>query len=249
MKTEFVKTAKELAYMRTSGKILAKIFQGVEKMIKPGISSIEVEYFVADRAKKMNVGCSFKGFNGYKYCSCISVNNMVVHNIPSKNQFNSGDIVSIDIGISYKGFHSDKAITLAVGKISDKRQKLIDVGKKALYEAIKIIKPGVETNKIGEVIQNVIEKNNYFVIRDLAGHGIGQRIHEPPTIYNFKTSYVHTRLQKGMCIAIEPMLGEGTGKIKVHKNGWGISTADNSDSCHFEDTIEVTETGSRILTR
>ncbi|NCN24814.1 type I methionyl aminopeptidase [Candidatus Berkelbacteria bacterium CG_4_9_14_3_um_filter_39_23] len=249
MKTKFIKTAKELIYMRISGKILAEIFKGVEKMVKPGVSSIEIEHFIVDKAKKMNVGCSFKGFNGYKYCSCISVNNMVVHNLPGKNRFNSGDIVSIDIGTSYKGFHSDKAVTLAVGKISSERQKLIDTGKKALAEAIKIIKPGIEINKIGEKIQNVIEKNNFFVIRDLAGHGIGQRIHEPPTIYNFKTSYIHTRLQKGMCIAIEPMLGERTGKIKVHKNGWGISTADNSDSCHFEDTIEVAETSARILTR
>ena len=249
MKTKLIKTQKELELMRKSGKILAEIFLEIKKIIKPGISGIEIERLVDAKAAHLRASCSFKGYKNYQYCACISANNIVVHDIPNKKKFRSGDVVSIDIGINYQGYHTDKAVTFPVGGISSERKHLIATTKEALGKAIKIIKPGIDTSQIGEIIQKTIENKNYHVVRDLAGHGIGKKIHEPPTIYNFKTKQNNTCLQKGMCIAIEPMLGKGTGQIKLLPNGWGISTADNSDSCHFEDTIEVTAKGARILTR
>jgi len=218
--------------------------------LKPGISTLELDK-LAERLI-IEAGCqpAFKGLNGYPATLCVSVNNEVVHGLPSEKKIlKNGDIVDLDLGLKYKGFYSDMARTYPIGKITRKAKKLIKVTKKSLDLAIKIIKPGIYLGDISSTIQKYVEKNGFSVVRSLTGHGIGRKLHEEPAIFNFGKPKTGPILKEGMVFAIEPMVNEGSPEVKISKDNWTVVTADGTLSAHFEDTVAVTKNGYKILTR
>jgi methionyl aminopeptidase len=241
--------------MRKSGKILAEILRLLASKVEPGISGDELEKIAEKEVKKYKVISSFKNYkthkNGAPFPSiiCLSINDEIVHGIPFKKIIKEGDIVSIDAGIKYKGFHSDSAVTVGAGKISNKAIKLIEVTKESLFKGIGQVKPGNRIGDIGFAVQKYAEKNGFSVVRNLVGHGVGRSIHEPPEVPNFGNKGTGLKLCPGMTFAIEPMLNEGSYYIKCDDDEWTIRTTDGKLSAHFEHTVAVTENGCEILTR
>ncbi|MGC9049200.1 MAG: type I methionyl aminopeptidase [Patescibacteria group bacterium] len=255
-----IKTSEEIEIMRQAGKYLAQIMREIARQVKPGISTFELDELAEKLIRQIGAESAFKGYlpdtvqpnhrSGYPATLCTSINNEVVHGIPNKNRFlKNGDIVGIDCGLKLKGYFSDMAITLAVGKVGPAAKKLLNVTKKALDLAIKKIKPGIHLGDVSFTIQNYVEKNNFSVVRELSGHGVGQKLHEEPTILNFGKPSTGPILKEGMVLAIEPMVNTGTWQIKTLPDGWTIVTADGSLSAHFEHTIVVTKNGAKILTK
>ncbi|AKM82738.1 TPA: type I methionyl aminopeptidase [Candidatus Berkelbacteria bacterium] len=245
-----IKSAEEIVTMRKAGYIAALVLDTLKKELKPGMSTYEIDQIAEKTILDNGATPSFKGFGGFPAATCISVNEEIVHGIPSKGRIvREGDIVGIDVGAYYQGFHSDTAVTLAVGQISQDKQKLLDVTKKSLIEAIKLIKPGIHLGDIQETIQKIIETEGYGVIRDLTGHGVGRQLQEPPQIPNYGKKGTGLILKEGMTIAVEPMVSIGTWQVRVKSNGWTIVTADGSPSAHFEHTIAITKNGAQVLTK
>ncbi|MFA5355439.1 MAG: type I methionyl aminopeptidase [Candidatus Paceibacterota bacterium] len=242
------KSEKEIGIMAEGGKILSDILRQVGALVRPGITTNELNR-VAE-ALILNCGAvpSFKGYGGFPSGLCVSVNEVVVHGVPSERVLKVGDIVSLDIGMEYKGFNTDMAVTLPVGNISFKAQKLIKVTKQALKVGIKAIRVGGYFGEIGEAVQKYVQSEKLDVVRDLCGHGIGKSIHEDPQVLNCKEGGASPRIEQGMVFCIEPMVVEGSWRIKKAEDGFGYVTADNSLSCHFEDTIAITKEGIRVLT-
>jgi len=243
-----IKTEKEIEIMKEGGRILAGIMLSLEKMVKPGVKTKELNRVASDLVLKYKAKCSFKGYQDFPFCLCTSVNEEIVHCFPSERKLKEGDIISLDFGIYYKGFHTDMAITVPVGNISNEAQKLIEVTKEALNMGIKKVAPGVHFNKIGETIEEYVKSYGYNVIRELCGHGIGKNIHEDPQILNFKENNKGPEIKQGMVFCIEPMVSIGDWRIKKARDGYGFQTRDGSLSCHFEHTIAVTQKGTEILT-
>jgi len=237
--------------MAEGGKILSRIVDSLGKMVKPGITTQELEEAAQDLILKFGGNCSFKGYQDFPACLCTSVNQEIVHFVPSsKVILKEGDIVSLDLGVFYKGFHTDMAVTLPVGKIGKGAKKLIKVTKKSLEKAIKEIKPGKKFGDIGYIIQKYVEGQGLSVVRDLCGHGIGKTIHEDPQILNYGKKGTGAEFKEGMVFCIEPMITNGDWRIKRSKrDDFGYETADGSLSAHFEHTILVTKNGSKALTR
>lgn len=242
-----IKSDREIELMKHAGYINYLTHKEVAKNIKPGISTKALN----DIAHKFIIsnGCtpSFLNYEGYPASICISINDEVVHGIPSKRKIKDGDVVSIDIGVEYKGYHSDSANTYIVGKVSKEIEDLVNNTQKSLYEGLSVIKDGVKISDIGRKIEDFAKINNLGVVRELVGHGVGTSVHEEPDVPNYYTNE-HTRLKSGMVIAVEPMLNLGTRHIYMEDDDWTIKTEDGLPSAHFEHTVLVTKDGYVILT-
>lgn len=245
-----IKTAVEIEKMRRGGRILAKVVQGVAREVRPGITTQYLDEVAERLIAQAGAVASFKGYEGYPAASCISVNNEVVHTIPSVEKIlHEGDIVGIDIGLLYEGMFTDMARTVAVGRVSRQVKKLIAVTEKSLRLGIKEAKAGQTTGDIGHAIQRYAEKHGFSVVRSLVGHGVGRAVHEGPQIPNYGHKGTGTVLAAGMALAIEPMVNIGSHEVATREDGWSITTVDGSLSAHFEDTIIVTTRGPEIITR
>jgi methionyl aminopeptidase len=251
-----IKTPQEIEIMAEGGRILAKIMNELKKRVRPGIATMELEELAESLILKAGGKCSFKGYKSkdgesirpYPYCLCTSVNEEIVHVPPSERVLKEGDVLKIDIGILYKGFHTDMAITVPVGKVSFEAQRLIRVTKKALKLAIKKAKPGNTFGDIGNTIQRYVESQGFNVVRELCGHGIGRELHEEPQILNYGKRKTGEKIKEGMVFCIEPMVTAGDWHLKRTKDGFGYQTVDGSLTAHFEHTIAVTKNGGRVLT-
>jgi len=243
-----IKTKEEIEIMREGGKILASIIKELEKKVKPGITTAELNRVAETLVLKSGGKCSFKGYEGYPACLCTSINEEIVHIVPSQRTLKEGDIISLDLGIFYKGYHIDMAVTLPVGKIAPETARLIRVTKKALKRGIKKARPGNTFGDIGNTIQRFVESQGFNVVRDLCGHGIGQELHEEPQILNCGKRRTGEEIKTGMCFCLEPMVTVGDYQIKKSKDNYGFETQDGSLSCHFEHTVVVTKNGAKILT-
>ncbi len=244
-----IKNKNEIKIMSESGKILAKVLKQIKGKIKPDISTWQLDQYAERLILEYNAKPAFKGFKNYPNTTCISINNEIVHGLPSKKKIiKSGDIVSVDCGVLYKKYNSDAAFTVGVEKISLDAEKLIKTTKKSLDLAIKKIKPGIKMQDIQRIIQTTIEGAGFSVIRRLSGHGIGISVHESPPIYNFVGQGPNITLEAGMTFCLEPMAAVGTYRVKTKNDGWTIASSDGSLTAHFEHTIAVTENGYKILT-
>lgn len=234
--------------MSVAGNIVYQTHKYLKDFIKPGVSLLELdakaEEFIISKGAKP----SFKGYQGFPNATCISVNEEVVHGIPSNRKLKKGDIVSIDIGADYKGYHGDSAWSYAVGDIDDDKKYLMEHTKAALFEGLKQVKPGNRVGDIGYAIECYANSHNLGIVRELCGHGIGNHLHEEPDVPNYGLAGTGPLLKEGMVIAIEPMLNLGTDDIVVEDNDWTITTLDRKPSAHFEHTVLVTKDGCQILT-
>lgn len=250
-----IKSKTEIEMMRKSGEILAKTHETIKEAIRPGITTLELDRIAEEFIRKSGATPSFKGYKGipgaidYPASICASANHQVVHGIPGLEMLKDGDIISVDIGVYFGGFHSDAARTYPVGSISEKAQHLIQVTKQSFYEGIKAAVNGNRIVDISIAIQNYVESNGYTVVREYVGHGIGKEMHEPPQIPNYRTRERGPRLEPGMTLAIEPMVNEGTHRVKLLDNKWTVVTEDGKLSAHYENTIVITEGEPVILTK
>jgi len=244
-----LKSAQEIEIMRKSGQIAASILNKLKDVVKPGITTQNLNILAEKLIRDAGSTASFKNFHNYPASICTSVNEEVVHGIPGDRILQKGDIIGIDLGILYQGFHSDTALTCGVGKISTDAQKLIDVTQKALEKAILIIKIDAHLGDIGSTIQSYVEKEGFSVVRSLVGHGVGRELQEDPSVPNYGKKGEGIILKEGMVIAIEPMINTGKYFVKVLNDSWTVITADKSLSAHFEHTVAVTKNGPIILTK
>ena len=244
-----VKNDSELQKMREAGKVTAAVLKLMTELVKPGISTWELDAAAEKTIRSFGATPLFLGYYGFPGSICASVNEEVVHGIPKKDRIlKSGDIISIDTGARLDGFCSDAAITLGVGKVSDEAQRLMDVTKKSLYKAIGQVKPGNRLGDVEHAVETFAIANGMGVVRDYCGHGIGRNMHEEPSIPNFGRPATGPLLEKGMVLAIEPMLTAGTYKVRELDDGWTVVTADGKYAAHFEHTVAVTAHGSEIFT-
>jgi methionyl aminopeptidase len=245
-----IKNASQIAKMKESGRVLARTMRLVSEAIIPGKSTPKMLDELADRLIREEEGIpSFLGYRGFPASACISVNNVVVHGIPTNDILVEGDIISLDFGVVKDGWHADSAWTFPVGTISSSTQRLLNVTRESLMQGIAKARPGNTTEDIGHTIQKYVESYGYGVVRELVGHGIGENLHdEPHNVPNFGKPGRGTKLRSGMCICIEPMINEGTHKVKTLSDGWTVVTADDKLSAHFEHTIAITDAGPEILT-
>ena len=244
-----IKSPEEIKIMAEGGKILASIMKELEKKVRPGITTKELDRFAESLILKSGGKCSFKGYQDFPACLCTSINEEIVHAVPSNRVLKEGDIISLDLGILYKGFHTDMAITIPVGKIDPEVQRLMRVTKKALKRGIKKVRPGNTFGDIGNTIQRYVESQGFNVVRDLCGHGIGRELHEEPQVLNYGKRRSGPEIKEGMVFCLEPMVTAGDWKIKKTKDGRGYETEDGSLSAHFEHTVAVTKKGPKILTQ
>lgn len=244
-----IKNSREISIMKESGKISARALKLAGEAVEPGVSTAEIDNIVRKYIESQGASPSFLGYGGFPASSCISVNNVVIHGIPSKHCIlKNGDIVSIDIGACFNGFHGDNAYTFPCGDISDEAKKLLDATEKSLYEGIKKATAGSRVGDIGNAIQEYVEARSYSVVRDFVGHGVGAKLHEDPCVPNFGTKGRGVRLLPGMTIAIEPMVNVGTHRVNVLDDDWTTVTADGKNSAHFEHSVVITPDGPVILT-
>ncbi len=243
-----IKTAREIELIATAGSIVYKTHQYLSKYIKEGIKTNDLDKKAELYIKEQGAVPSFKGYQGFPKSICISINDEVVHGIPNEYQLQEGDIVSIDIGANYKGYHADSAWTYPVGKVSKEVEELLKHTKESLYQGINQVKEGNRVGDISAAIENYINKYNYGIIRELVGHGVGTTIHEDPEIPNYGKAKTGPVLKSGMVIAIEPMINLGKRQIYLKADNWTIATFDGKPSAHFEHTILVTKDGYKILT-
>lgn len=244
-----IKSAQEIEMMRESGKVTGKILRELEDFIKPGISTMDIDKFVEDTIRAHGMIPSFKGYGGFPGSACVSVNEVVVHGIPSKNKIlREGDIVSVDVGSIYNGYHSDAARTYGVGKISPQAQRIIDAARDSFFEGLKYCKVGCRLSDVSHAIQEKVESEGFGVIRDFVGHGIGSDLHEDPQIPNYGKAGRGPRLAAGMVFAIEPMITEGTYEVDVLLDNWTVVTQDGKLSAHYENTVVITDGEPELLT-
>lgn len=244
-----IKSQSEIALMREAGKILAKVHEELKDAIRPGMSTLDIDRLGEKIIRGYGCIPSFLNYNGYPASICVSVNDEVVHGIPHKDHIlYEGDIVSLDAGVIYKGYHADAARTYGVGKISDEAAKLIEVTKQSFFEGIKMAKDGNHLHDVSNAIADYCESFGYGVVRDLVGHGIGKNLHEDPQIPNFHQRRRGIKLQKGMTLAIEPMVNAGTYEVAWLDDDWTVVSDDGSLSAHYENTILITDGEPEILT-
>ncbi len=243
------KTPREIEIMREAGRIVALTHQELKKYIVPGITTKELDKIAEAFIRKHDAIPSFKGYNGFTGSICASVNEELVHGIPGNRVLNNGDIISIDIGAEYNGYHGDSAWTYAVGSIDEETQRLLDVTEESLYKGLNEAKPGDRLSNISHAIQTYVEANGFSVVREYVGHGIGQDLHEDPQIPHYGPPNKGPRLKPGMVLAVEPMVNAGSRYVKTLADDWTVVTVDGSRCAHFEHTIAITETGFEILTK
>lgn len=244
-----IKSQREIELMRESCRLLSIVHDEMGKAIKPGMSTYQIDKIGEDIIRSFGCIPNFKNYNGFPAAICVSVNEEVVHGIPSKKKIlKEGDIVSLDAGLIYKGYHSDAARTHAVGEISDEAQKLIEVTRQCFFEGIKFAKAGCHLYEISAAIGDYAESFGYGVVRELVGHGIGTNLHEDPQVPNFRQSKRGLKLQAGMTLAIEPMINAGTYEVEWLDDDWTVVSKDGSLSAHYENTILITDGEPEILT-
>ena len=243
-----IKSDREIELMREAGKILAEVHNEVANYLKAGLTTKEIDEFAARIVKKHNATCSFYHLYDFPGNFCISINDEVIHGIPSRNKvIKNGDIVKIDGGVCYKGFQSDAARTHIVGEVSEDIRNLVERTKQAFFEGIKCCVPGNHIVDIGTNIEKYIEQFNYGIVEDYVGHGIGTSVHEDPEIPNFATTTKGPKLKKNMTLAIEPMINLGSYEVYTDKDGWTVKTVDGLASSHYENTIVILDNGPEIL--
>lgn len=245
-----IKSQYEIKKIAESCRIVAEVLDSLKSFVREGLSTAEIEGFVENQILKKNAYPAFKGYRGYPSSVCLSVNDQVVHGIPSHRlKLKRGDIVSIDLGVLLNGFYGDAAITLSIGEISQDSKKLLRVTEEALYVGISKAVVGNRVSDISYAIQQHVEGNGFSVVRAFVGHGIGRFLHEDPHVPNFGRPGTGVRLREGMTIAIEPMVNAGCPDVRILDDGWTVVTADGSLSAHFEHTIAITKNGPVILTK
>lgn len=242
-----IKSDSEIELMREAGKILRDTLNMLKEHVKVGVTTKELDKLAHDYIISRGAKPSFLGYGGFPGSICASVNEQVVHGIPSNRKLISGDIIGIDCGVIYKGWQSDAARTFAVGEISEKHKKLIQVTEQSFFEAMKVIREGARLGDIGSAVQNLAESNGFSVVRDLVGHGIGKDMHEDPQVPNYGKAGKGLRLKRNMTLAIEPMINEGTYEVSALDDGWTVVTDDDGYSAHYENTVLITEDGYEIL--
>lgn len=235
--------------MKTPCLIVAEILELLKGKVKPGVTTLALNDFAESEAKKRGADPAFKGYSGYPYALCCSVNDQVVHGMPGRCALNEGDIVSLDFGVFCDGFYGDAAVTLPVGEVSDAVKRLMTVTEESLYLAIDAARPNGRLSDISYAVQSHVESRGFSVVRDFVGHGIGRRLHENPQIPNYGLPGRGVRLKPGMVFAIEPMINEGSHEVKVLADGWTAVTCDGRMSAHFEHTVAITADGPEILTK
>ncbi|HHY71873.1 MAG TPA: type I methionyl aminopeptidase [Bacillus bacterium] len=243
------KTEREIEIMREAGRIVALTHQELKKHIKPGITTKELDNIAEKTIRFYNAIPSFKGYNGFPGSICASVNEELVHGIPGNRVLRDGDIISIDIGAKYNGYHGDSAWTYAVGTIDENTTKLLEVTEQSLYKGLEEAKAGVRLSNISHAIQTYVEANGFSIVREYVGHGVGQDLHEDPQIPHYGPPNKGPRLKPGMVLAVEPMVNAGTRYVKTLSDNWTVVTVDGKMCAHFEHTIAITETGYEILTK
>ena len=244
-----IKSAREIELMREAGRILNYTLRTLEKSIHPGMSTADINRIGEETIRSFGCVPSFLNYNGYPGSICVSVNDEVVHGIPNKHRIiHEGDIVSLDAGVIYKGYHADAARTVAVGQISEEAQKLIDVTRACFFEGLKYAKAGNHLNDICSAIAAYAESRGYGVVRDLVGHGIGTHLHEDPEVPNYRMNRRGIKLRPGMTLAIEPMINIGTWEVEWMDDDWTVVTADGELSAHYENTVLITDGESEVFT-
>ena len=244
-----LKSPQDVEKMRRSNRIVAEILEEIKKAARPGVTTKELDQLAEDLLAGYQVLSAFKGYSGYPAVLCTSVNEEIIHGIPSKRVLHEGDILSLDFGVIADGFYGDAAVTLAIGEIPEKTRKLLRVGEEALYLAIEQARPENRLFDISAAIQRHVESNGFSVVRDFVGHGIGKVLHERPQVPNFGVAGRGVRLQAGMTLAIEPMINMGNYEVEILRDGWTAVTKDRSLSAHFEHSIAITANGPIILSQ
>ena len=244
-----LKTGRELKIMKEACRISAGALQTAGKAVEPGVTTAEIDRLAEEYIRSQGGEPNFKNYEGYPATACISINNEVIHGIPSsKRKLRAGDIVSIDLGAKFDGYHGDNAATFACGDISPEAKRLMDATRESLYEGIKAARAGGRIGDIGHAVQAYVEARGYTVVRQFVGHGVGTHLHEAPEVPNFGTPGRGVRLIPGMTIAIEPMVNAGGAGVEVQPDGWTVLTKDGSLSAHFEHTVAITADGPKIMT-
>lgn len=244
-----IKNSRELSIMKEAGRISARALKIGGEAVEPGVTTAYIDNLIRKYIESQGATPSFLGYGGFPKSSCISVNNVVIHGIPNDHcVLKQGDIVSIDVGAKFNGFHGDNAYTFACGDISKEAKALMDATKESLYEGINMAKIGNRIGDIASTVQEYIEARSYSVVRDFVGHGVGAKLHEDPSVPNFGTKGRGARLLEGMTIAIEPMVNAGVHNVKILEDEWTTVTSDGKLSAHFEHTIAITKDGPVILT-
>ena len=244
-----LKSRREIERMKAASRIVAEILEGLQTLVEPGISTYDLDRYAANEAKKRRAKCAFLGYHKYPNSLCCSLNDQVVHGLPSKTQLRSGDIISLDFGVIYDDFYGDAAVTLPVGVISGTAKRLIAVTEESLYYAIKMAMPGNRLGDVSSAVQDYVESRGYSVVRDFVGHGIGRSLHEDPQIPNYGIASKGIKLKSGMVLAIEPMINEKSYEVRVLSDNWTVVTCDGGLSAHFEHTVAITDNGPEILTQ
>ena len=245
----FLRQPDEIEKLRASNAIVAEILKALQEKIKAGITTIELDRYAEEMARKRGAKPAFKGYRGYAYALCVSVNCEVVHGQPSQRVLKDGDIVSLDFGVNYNGYYGDAAVTLPVGQVSNEAVRLMRVTEESLYLGIEEAKVGNRLGDISAAVQGHVEESGFSVVRDFVGHGIGRNLHEEPQVPNFGKKGRGPALKAGMVLAIEPMVNAGTYKVNVLEDGWTVVTEDGRLSAHFEHSVAITEKGPDILSR
>ncbi len=245
-----IKSAREIELMKRPGRIVAQVLREMGEMVAPGVTTFDIDRFAERRIKELGAVSAFKGYHGFPACVCISVNEEVVHGIPSKKRkLSEGDIVGIDFGVSVDGWFGDSARTFAVGQVSQEAQKLMEATEKGLHLGIAECRVGNRIFDIGYAVQSHVEAAGFSVVREFVGHGIGRSLHEDPQVPNFGAKGKGSVIKEGMVLAIEPMVNLGTHRVRVLDDGWTAVTEDRRWSAHFEHTVAVTASGPVILTQ
>jgi methionyl aminopeptidase len=243
-----LKSPEEIETMRRAGAVVAEVLEVLKANVRPGATTLDLEKIAEEETRKRKASPAFKGYRGYPFCLCTSVNNEVVHGMPSKRALKEGDIVSIDYGSRVEGFYGDAAVTVPVGKVSEEAARLVRVTEESLGKAIEAAREGNRLLDVSAAVQNHVEPHGFSVVREFVGHGIGRELHEPPQVPNFGTPGRGIRLKAGMVLAIEPMINSGGWAVKILEDGWTAVTADGKLSAHFEHTVAITPDGPRVLT-
>ena len=244
-----LKSPQEIAIMWEANQIVAELLRELKERAAPGVTTRELDELAERFIKKRKARCAFKGYRGYPSCLCTSVNEVIVHGLPSPSELKEGDILSLDCGTYYKGFYGDAAITIPIGKISERAEKLIRTTQECLRKAIEQMVTGNRLSDISCAIQRHAEAEGYSVVRDFVGHGIGRQLHEDPQVPNYGVSGSGVRLKAGMVLAIEPMVNEGRWSVRILEDGWTAVTDDGALSAHFEHSVAITENGPFVLSQ
>lgn len=243
------KSRAEIEKMFKAGQLVGQVLDELRAIVEPGITTLELDSYAENRIRSVGAIPTFKGYKGYPFSICTSVNEQVVHGFPSKRRLQEGDIISIDCGATLEGYVGDAAITIPVGRISDEAEKLLKVTEESLYRAIEKMVIGNRLSDISHAVQAYVEPLGYSVVRDFCGHGIGTAMHEEPQVPNYGPPGRGPKLREGLVLAIEPMVNVGTHRVRIEQDGWTVTTLDKKLSAHFEHTVALTAEGPWILTR